>query len=112
MVLVGGSLIPHGGQSIFEPAAIGRPIITGSYTTNFEAAVTEFLEKDALIQLEKVTQKTAASTLATAFGDLLKDEKKRKELGLNALDVMEHNRGAAVRTIDYITPMLNSRKPR
>ncbi len=111
-VFVGGSLIPHGGQSIFEPAAIGKPIITGSYTTNFEAAVTEFLEKDALIQLEKVTEKTAASTLAAAFGDLLKDEQRRKELGLNALEVMEHNRGAAARTIDYVAPLLKARKPR
>ena len=111
-VFVGGSLIPHGGQSIFEPAAIGKPIIIGSYTTNFEAAVTEFLEKDALIQLEPVTEKSAVSTLATAFGDLLKDDKKRKELSLNALEVMEHNRGAAARTIDYVAPLLNARKPR
>lgn len=112
VVFVGGSLIPHGGQSIFEPAAIGKPIITGSYTANFEASVNEFLDKYALIQLEKVTEKTAVSTLATAFADLLKDAKKRKELGLNALEVMEHNRGAAVRTVEYITPMLNSRGAR
>ncbi|MEO6049749.1 MAG: 3-deoxy-D-manno-octulosonic acid transferase, partial [Pyrinomonadaceae bacterium] len=29
IVFVGGSLIPHGGQSIYEPAAAGKAIITG-----------------------------------------------------------------------------------
>src|SRR5439155_10358783 len=35
LVFVGGSLIPHGGQSILEPAEAGKAIITGHYTTNF-----------------------------------------------------------------------------
>ncbi|MGB4988164.1 MAG: 3-deoxy-D-manno-octulosonic acid transferase, partial [Pyrinomonadaceae bacterium] len=51
IVFVGGSLIPHGGQSIFEPAAAGKAIVTGANTKNFEAAVKDFLDKEALIQL-------------------------------------------------------------
>src|SRR5258706_7187455 len=39
IVFVGGSLIPHGGQSIYEPAAAGKAIITGPHTANFEAVV-------------------------------------------------------------------------
>ena len=50
IVFVGGSLIPHGGQSILEPAAEGKAIVTGPYTHNFYAVVTEFLENDAIRQ--------------------------------------------------------------
>lgn len=34
IVFVGGSLIPHGGQSVIEPAMAGKAIITGPYTAN------------------------------------------------------------------------------
>jgi 3-deoxy-D-manno-octulosonic-acid transferase len=37
IVFVGGSLIPHGGQSVIEPAAEGKAIVTGPYTENFVA---------------------------------------------------------------------------
>jgi 3-deoxy-D-manno-octulosonic-acid transferase len=52
IVFVGGSLIPHGGQSILEPAIEGKAIVTGPYTHNFESVVKEFLNKDAIIQTE------------------------------------------------------------
>lgn len=107
IVFVGGSLIPHGGQSIFEPAAAGKAIVTGPYTTNFEAAVKEFLDKEALLQIEEVTEKNADLRVAVAFADLLSNAKKRKMLGENAFEVMQHNRGASRRTIDYITHLIN-----
>lgn len=109
IVFVGGSMIPHGGQSIFEPAAAGKAIIVGPYTANFEVAVKEFLDKQAVVQLERVTEKDADLRLAVAFADLLSHPAKRSSLGSNALEVMGHNRGAAKRTIEYITPMLQAR---
>lgn len=106
IVFVGGSLIAHGGQSIFEPAASGRPIITGPNTANFADAVIEFLSKDAVIQLDKADDAKVAATLADAFRDLLKNDEKRKALGSNALAVMNNNRGAAERTIEYLTHII------
>ena len=100
IVFVGGSLIPHGGQSIFEPASAGRAIVTGPYTANFDAAVKEFLSKNALIQLTD----TRIEDLALAFEDLLDDADRRNSLGKNALAVMVTNRGAADRTVEYLTP--------
>jgi 3-deoxy-D-manno-octulosonic-acid transferase len=41
IVFVGGSLIPHGGQNILEPAISERAIVTGFYTMNFAAIVKE-----------------------------------------------------------------------
>ena len=53
IVFVGGSLIKHGGQSILEPAISGKAIITGFYTSNFTAAVNEFLDRNALVQFAR-----------------------------------------------------------
>ncbi len=62
IVFVGGSLIPHGGQSILEPAAAGKAMITGPFTHNFAAAVDEFLENDALVQLENADSENASES--------------------------------------------------
>ncbi|MBL4770271.1 MAG: hypothetical protein JKY61_03830, partial [Planctomycetes bacterium] len=35
VVFVGGSLVPHGGQNMLEPAARGRAVIYGPHTGNF-----------------------------------------------------------------------------
>ena len=106
IVFVGGSLIPHGGQSIFEPAAAGRAIVTGPHTANFDAAVKEFLDKEALVQIERVSDKDAVSKVAAALNALLSSAEKRNTLGANALEVMNHNRGATHRTIEYILPLI------
>jgi 3-deoxy-D-manno-octulosonic-acid transferase len=106
IVFVGGSLIPHGGQSILEPAAAAKPIVTGFYTMNFAAAVKEFLEKNALIQLAEADEKSIAGQLARVFAELLQDSEKRAELSKNAFEVMQKNRGATARTIENLKQFL------
>lgn len=106
LVFVGGSLIPHGGQSIYEPAAAGRAIVTGASTANFDAAVKEFLGKEALIQLPRLTDKNTVPKLVEAFSELLSNPVRRHALGAAALVVMNNNRGAVDRTIEYLSPLL------
>jgi 3-deoxy-D-manno-octulosonic-acid transferase len=112
VVFVGGSLIPHGGQSIFEPAAAGGAIVTGPYTANFAAAVKEFLERDALVQLPRTGKKQIVGSLTHTFRDVLTDRDRRAALGANSLSVMETNRGAVDRTIEYLAPMLGTQHNR
>ncbi len=109
IVFVGGSLIPHGGQSIFEPAACGRAIVTGPNTANFEAAVTEFLDRDALIQLPKTAEKNIPAQLVNIFNDLLTDGERRQKLGQHAIAVMNNNRGSVDKTLEYLAPLLGRR---
>jgi 3-deoxy-D-manno-octulosonic-acid transferase len=106
IVFVGGSLIKHGGQSIFEPAAAGNAIVTGPHTKNFDAAVTEFLSKEALIQLPAVKEAKIVPALAESFKTLLTDHKRAEKLGYNALTVMDQNRGAVERTLEYLASVL------
>lgn len=103
VVFVGGSLIPHGGQSIFEPAAAENAIVIGPYTHNFDAAVREFLDNDALIQLTEGGQNSA---LRKNFEMLLSNESLRAELGKNAFELMNRNRGATQKTVEYLRPLI------
>jgi 3-deoxy-D-manno-octulosonic-acid transferase len=106
IVFVGGSLIPHGGQSILEPAVAGKAIVTGFYTMNFAAAVKEFLDKQALIQLPETNENTIADDLANIFSELLRDAEKRARLSKNALEVMQKNRGATAKTMENLKQFL------
>ena len=112
IVFVGGSLIPHGGQSIFEPAAAGKSIVTGPHTANFDAAVKEFLDKDALIQLPRIAGKDVVPKIIESLNDLLSNGKRRTALGSNALAVMNNNRGAVARTVEYLRPILDQSSAR
>lgn len=112
IVFVGGSLIRHGGQSIFEPAASGRTMVTGPYTANFDSAVREFLHKDAIIQLPRLADKEIVPKLIEAFKALLSDAERRKILGTNALITMNHNRGSVTKTLEYLSPLLGVRENR
>ena len=108
IVFVGGSLIPHGGQSILEPAIAEKAVVTGFYTTNFTEIVKEFLAQNALIQLPKLAAGEIPAKLAETFSELLSDAEKRRTLAKNAFAVMKKNRGATEKTIEYIKNFLLS----
>lgn len=109
IVFVGGSLIPHGGQSVLEPAAQGRAIITGHHTANFKAAVDEFLDKEAIIQLPDLGEGALPTKLAEAFQELLSNNDERQKLADNAFEVMKQNRGATHKTMEYLRPYFETR---
>jgi len=47
VAFVGGSLIPHGGQNMLEPAARGKPVVFGPSVENFPDAAPLLLEAGA-----------------------------------------------------------------
>jgi 3-deoxy-D-manno-octulosonic-acid transferase len=110
IVFVGGSLIPHGGQSILEPAALGKAIVTGQFTMNFDAVIKEFLQSNAILQTVKTPQDfQIPERLYEMFAMLLEDKLRRQELGENAAAVMgETNRGATAKTIEHLKMLLNA----
>jgi 3-deoxy-D-manno-octulosonic-acid transferase len=110
IVFVGGSLIPHGGQNILEPAHCQKAIVTGFYTMNFKAIVEEFLEKGAVIQLPKLSEKEVSAELAKVFTTLLQDEKGRIELAEKAFKVAKDNGGAAAKTIESLKTLVDESK--
>jgi 3-deoxy-D-manno-octulosonic-acid transferase len=102
IVFVGGSLVPHGGQSILEPAAEGKAIVTGPYTSNFEAVVDEFTSDKGLIQLRDPD----VENLRNALVELLNSPAMREEMGSRARNVIRSAPRAVSATIEKLRPAL------
>jgi 3-deoxy-D-manno-octulosonic-acid transferase len=51
VVFVGGSLVPHGGQNMLEPAAQGRPVVFGPHVHNFVQEVALLEKAGACVKL-------------------------------------------------------------
>lgn len=99
LVFVGGSLVPHGGQNLLEPAAAGRPVLFGPHVQNFRDA------EDALLLAGGGVRVTAA-TLAAETARLLDDEAARRAMGEAARRAVAANEGATRRTLERIAPLL------
>ena len=100
IVFVGGSLIPHGGQSVLEPASAGKAIVVGPYTHNFEAVINGLLEQNAIIQAKPPSpEHDEPWELYCALRVFLDEPDQRAELGERALQVINGNRGATSKTV-------------
>lgn len=102
VAFVGGSLVPHGGQNMLEPAAQGRAVVFGPHTSNFRTDVELLLGQDAAVQVASVQD------LTTALQQLFASPERRRVLGEHALSVIAENQGATERTLDLIAPLLGA----
>ncbi|CAN5802218.1 3-deoxy-D-manno-octulosonic acid transferase [soil metagenome] len=106
IVFVGGSLIPHGGQNILEPAIAKKAIVTGFYTMNFAGIVKTFEENEAVIRLPELKENEISAKLAEMFDELLQSDEKRLKLAENAFKMLEKNRGATAKMMKFMRPVL------
>ena len=100
VVFVGGSLIPHGGQNILEPAAYGRPILHGPHMGNFAEMRDRFREADAALQVAD------GPALAEGLQVLLDDAARAERMGQAGRAIVEAQRGATRRTADLVGALL------
>lgn len=111
IVVVGGSMVPHGGQSVLEPAIAGKPIITGPFTHNFAAVVDEFRKRAAVLQLEDPgPTMTFTELLHENLALLIRDEDRRRTLSENAEMVMTENKGATDKTVEFLKRLSTFKK--
>lgn len=97
VALVAGSLDASlGGHNLLEPAAWGKPVLSGPHLTNFRAIADLLLEADAL------TLVNTAAELAQAVNKLLADAYLREQQGKAASRIVDANRGALQRLVDLI----------
>lgn len=83
VVFVGGSLVPHGGHNVLEPARLGRAIVFGPHMENFADEAALLLESEAAIQVAD------DAALATCFRQLLSSPQERQALGERAARVLQ-----------------------
>ncbi|MEE2940237.1 MAG: glycosyltransferase N-terminal domain-containing protein [Planctomycetota bacterium] len=93
LVFIGGSLIPHGGQNMMEPAAQGRPVIYGPHVQNF-AEETTLLE-----QVGAALRVTDEHDLSSALERLAGDEDARRRMGEAGRAALLGQRGATGATL-------------
>jgi 3-deoxy-D-manno-octulosonic-acid transferase len=72
--LIGGSLVPHGGQNPLEAARLGCPILLGPHTTNFTAIA------DRLIGAGAALRVADSATLAETAGNVLTDSARARSM--------------------------------
>jgi 3-deoxy-D-manno-octulosonic-acid transferase len=106
IVFVGGSLVAKGGHNVLEPAAVGRPIVTGAHTDNFEAVVDLLEQNNAIIKLPRLDENELVTRLHEVFQQLLSSPEMRQQMSTNAQLMVNENRGAAEKTLTLIAPLL------
>ncbi len=99
-VFVGGSLVPHGGQNVMEPAGLARPVLTGPHHWNFQEVV-EVLE--AAGGLEVVAD---AEALREAVLRLHGDRAGAARRGRAAREAVAGGKGATRRTLALLRERL------
>ena len=75
LALMGGSLIPHGGQNPLEPARLGTAVLFGPHMFNFSEASADLLARKAALQLRD------ADALAETLAGLLRDPARLASMG-------------------------------
>lgn len=96
VAFVAGSFITLGGHNMLEPAALGKPILTGPHLFNF-AEISELL-----ISAKGMTVVRDGNELAQEVIRLFGDESLRNAVGESAFGVVEANRGALGRQMEII----------
>jgi 3-deoxy-D-manno-octulosonic-acid transferase len=99
VAFVGGSLAPHGGHNILEPAQAGAAVLTGPHTENFRDIVRIFRQAQAV-------RIASAREIASVLLEMLTDEPLRGDMTRRARDILLSQSGATARTLDAIQMLL------
>jgi 3-deoxy-D-manno-octulosonic-acid transferase len=100
VVLIGGSLVLHGGQNPLEAAKLGCAVMMGPHMENFTAITRELLAAQAALQVAD------ADALTAALADLFADDVQRQQLGGRALRHVKGHEGIVERIMNRLQPYL------
>jgi 3-deoxy-D-manno-octulosonic-acid transferase len=96
LAFVGGSLVPIGGHNLLEPAALGKPVLTGPYDFNAPRIARLLCDTGAARRIGDGPELGAAVTA------LLADPDERRRVGALGREVVETNRGSTARLLQLI----------
>lgn len=100
VVFIGGSLLPLGGHNLIEACAVGKPILIGPHTFNFSAVTKDAIDAGAALRVQN-----ASMMISEGLG-LLRDDARRHAQGEHALAFARQHRGATVRTLAVLRPLI------
>ncbi|MGE5162102.1 MAG: 3-deoxy-D-manno-octulosonic acid transferase, partial [Betaproteobacteria bacterium] len=102
VALIGGSLLPLGGQNLIEACAVGTPVVVGPSTFNFEQATHDAIEAGAA---ERAASPAEAIARMCAIAE---DAAKRRTMSEAAQRFAAQHRGATQRTLDRLRPFVSA----
>jgi len=97
LVIMGGSLVRHGGQNVLEPARAGRAIVTGPHMDNFREATSALIDAGALQRCDDV------DALMATVVELLGDPATRSAMGERGAALLECGRDIPQRYVDALS---------
>ncbi|ASU40557.1 3-deoxy-D-manno-octulosonic acid transferase [Herbaspirillum sp. meg3] len=100
LAFIGGSLLPLGGQNLIEACSLGKPVLIGPHTFNFQTVTEDAIKIDAALRV------TDASIMLKAALDLFDTTDRRHEMAANAQAFARQHQGATLRTVALIKPLL------
>ena len=100
IVLMGGTLIPHGGQNPIEAARLDCAILHGDHVANFQEMF------DALTARQAVAAISDAATLASQVKALFENPAQTKQMADAAAAYADAMSGTRTRVMDLIAPYL------
>lgn len=108
LVVMGGSLLPTGGQNLIEACANACPVILGEHTYNFQQASEDAITSGAALRITARSSEELVETLATLLKDLLSNTAQRQTMATKALEYAAYYQGATQRILDRLRPVLQS----
>lgn len=96
VAVIGGTLLPYGGQNLIEASAAGVPVVLGPHVHNFSEATRLAVECGAAVQVAN-----AEDAIETALA-ILNDTKRREKMRTAGLAFSTAHRGATLRHMDAI----------
>lgn len=103
VAIMGGSLLPYGSQNLIEPCALGRPVIVGPHTYNFEEAAGGAIHAGAALRVRDAREALAAAA------ELSRDTARRERMGESARAFVAAHRGAVDRLMAWLDATLSVR---
>ncbi|MES2713274.1 MAG: 3-deoxy-D-manno-octulosonic acid transferase [Pseudomonadota bacterium] len=103
VALIGGSLVPRGGQNPLEPARLGCPVIAGPHMDNF-AAITEMMHDTHAIRRCDANP----GALAEAVADVLSNAETRRAMADAAARVTAGQAELPDRVVAALLPLLDA----
>ena len=100
IAFVGGSLVANGGHNLLEPAALGKPVLSGPHLFNFLEIAAQLREAGALNEVENAGQ------LADKVVALLNEPSEMQRMSQAGLSVLKANQGALQRLLEGLQRLL------
>jgi 3-deoxy-D-manno-octulosonic-acid transferase len=101
VVFVGGSLVPHGGQNLREPARLRSAILHGPHIANFARVASELGEVGAARQVDD------DGALTRAVSALLSEPDAAEAMATRAGNIVDKSQNVLDQTVEALEPYLS-----